>query len=222
MRSLLIFGASCSLGFLFWRLLHVRVSVMQHLYVGYVLLCTLLAPFVLRYAETHKKDFALFFAATMVPAAFMAQYSAVQWSTPLHYAAELIIATLTTVAVLALNAQHYAPKHFSVEVIIAQGFFFLFAGVLTLVSMFLPTSAVDQRIRTAFGLYWTWIGVWSFVSCIWIARSEALFRATNERLPMIACIVFALGLSAALQGQVELGRQNAQDEQITELIWEAE
>ncbi len=223
MRFLLVLAASSVLAYLLAQLLHVRAPRGLEFYVGWNFLCTSLAYFALQHIPRTEKSYANFFIVTMAPAAALALSMAVQFILPLglRHGGRLFVFGALFFASLFCMLREHLPETRQAEIILAQGYLFCLAGILTLVSLAAPHPPLGFWLRVALGLYWLSIGAYSFCLAIGLVRSRALWESVNGWLPSAAAIVVLLPLAIWLSGrQPESARQHVTDEAVTELQWE--
>jgi hypothetical protein len=209
-RFILVLAASSSLAYLFAQLLHVRVPLTLYSYVGWMFLCSSVAYLAKQKVEDTEKGWAIFFAVTMTPAAFLAMTLSVQFAKSLHvkHGARIFILSMLLLAAIFSLLRESLPEFFPIRIILAQGYCLCLAGIVSVVSLAVPGPILGVKLRAILGSYWCVMGVYSFCFASGIVRSRALFESIDGWFASAACVVFLGGLGLALSGsQPELGRQ---------------
>jgi hypothetical protein len=192
--------------------------------VGWLGVITFLAFFVAQRIPQNETSYAIFYALMLGPLVLFTFATALQFGLSLGDDALLGFAVFAFFAAFFVKLfTAHTPNNFVTKVMLIQGYVFCVCGLLTLASLVPPCSALQFKLRLTFGLYWLAISGYSYCQSLGVVRAKALFQSIDSWFAGAMCVAFLLPLTIALQGiQPEVGFQQHSDEQITELIWEAE
>lgn len=217
LRIASILAASAAIAWLFCTLWNLPVSRSLLVYVGWLGVITLAALFVARHIPQSDLSYAIFYAVMLGPLCLFTLIVAMQFSVSLgREGLVAILASMVFAAFLVVLFWEHSGRDANAKIMLSQAYIFMVCGLVTLVSVVPPCSALQWRLRVILGAYWTTIALYSFVQTLGIVRSRALFQSLAAWFASALCTVFLGGLALSLMGQAELGRQHAEDQQPAE------